>query len=114
MCTSSQTTVRSCCTTALECHCDGTVGFSISTTGRQQQMLSSMRRSFVHRCSQRLTTGAQTQLCAVTSRSTETDVALPESAFGGKDERGRDITTSMLMPHCVIEPHGLSHSGLEH
>ena len=44
----------------------------------------------------------------------ETDVALPESAFGGKDERGRDITTSMLMPHRVIEPHGLSHSGLEH
>ena len=38
----------------------------------------------------------------------ETDVALPESAFGGKDERGRDITTSMLMPHRVIEPHGLA------
>ena len=44
----------------------------------------------------------------------ETTVALPESVFGGKDERGRDITTSMLMPHRVIEPHGLSHSGLEH
>ena len=44
----------------------------------------------------------------------ETDVALLESAFGGKDERGRDITTSMLMPHRVIEPHGLSHSRLEH
>ena len=46
--------------------------------------------------------------------SAATDVVLPESAFGGKDERGRDITTSMLMPHRVIEPHGLSHSGLEH
>ena len=41
----------------------------------------------------------------------ETTVALPESAFGGKDERGRDISTSMLMPHRVIKPHGLSHSG---
>ena len=44
----------------------------------------------------------------------ETTVALPESVFGGKDERGRDISTSMLMLHHVIEPHGLSHSGLEH
>ena len=44
----------------------------------------------------------------------ETNVVLLESAFGSKDERGRDITTSMLMPHCVIEPHSLSHSGLKH
>ena len=44
----------------------------------------------------------------------ETNITLLESAFGGKDECGRDITTSMLMPHCVIKPHSLSHSGLEH
>ena len=44
----------------------------------------------------------------------KTTVALPESAFGGKDERRRDISTSMLMLHCVIKPHGLSHSRLKH
>ena len=44
----------------------------------------------------------------------ETTVALPESVFGGKDECGRNISTSMLMLHHVIEPHSLSHSGLEH
>ena len=42
------------------------------------------------------------------------DLMLPESAFGGKDEHGHDISMSMLMPHCVIKPHSLSHSGLEH
>ena len=44
----------------------------------------------------------------------ETTIALLESAFGGKDECGCDISTSMLMLHHVIEPHSLSHSGLEH
>ena len=44
----------------------------------------------------------------------EATLALPESAFSGKDERRRNISTSMLMPHCVIETHSLSHSGLEH
>ena len=42
------------------------------------------------------------------------DLALPESAFSSKDERGHDISMSMLMPHHVIEPHSLSHSGLKH
>ena len=44
----------------------------------------------------------------------ETNVVLLESAFGSKDKHRRDITTSMLMLHCAIKPHGLSHSGLEH
>ena len=39
---------------------------------------------------------------------------LAESAFGGKDERDRNISASMLMLHHAAEPHGLSHSGLEH
>ena len=39
---------------------------------------------------------------------------LAESAFGGKDEHSCDISTPMLMLHCVVEPHSLSHSGLEH
>ena len=44
----------------------------------------------------------------------ETDVALLESAFGSKDEHRHDIAMLMLMPHCVIEPHSLLHSGLKH
>ena len=47
-------------------------------------------------------------------RIDETNVALLESAFSSKDERGCNITMSMLMLHHVIEPHGLSHSGLKH
>ena len=37
----------------------------------------------------------------------EPNVALLESAFSGKDKHRCDITMLMLMPHCVIEPHGL-------
>ena len=42
------------------------------------------------------------------------DLTLPESAFSGKDEHGCNISMLMLMPHCVIKPHSLSHSWLEH
>ena len=56
---------------------------------------------------------ADTALCCH-FEITEPNVTLLESAFGGKDECGCNITTSMLMLHHVIKPHGLSHSGLEH
>ena len=56
---------------------------------------------------------ADTALCCH-FKIDKADLVLPESAFSGKDERGCDISKSMLMLHCVIEPHSLSHSGLKH
>ena len=44
----------------------------------------------------------------------EANIVLLESAFGGKDKHRCDITMLMLMLHCVIESHSLSHSGLKH